>query len=138
MTNPSMRAALFHPVAPDDAAMGPLVETAIYSQWFSVQDGAFFHYARWKRRRREGRDHGEVDVVLTHRGTLRPDQAMEIKWSDKPAPKPEELTGLMEFCAKAGLDAATAITRTAAERWTAYGYDLCPALCFATPMRKSV
>lgn len=44
LTNPSIRSALFSPVGPDDPAMGPLVETALFSQWFHRHIP--LHYAR--------------------------------------------------------------------------------------------
>ena len=73
LTNPSIYCALFAPVTDSDQAMGPLVETAIFSQWLHA-DKLILHYSRWKG--------GEVDMVF--RG---PDQkiqrAVEVKWSDR-------------------------------------------------------
>ena len=40
LTNPSMRAALFAPVAADDEAVGDLAETAVFSQWFHDPPGS--------------------------------------------------------------------------------------------------
>lgn len=93
LTNPSMRAALFAPLRPDDAAMGAMAETAIFSQWFHSADLKNIHYARW----RSGRQHHEVDLVRINPATLRPSWAYEIKWSDRFVDHPNELRGLVEF-----------------------------------------
>jgi uncharacterized protein len=93
LTNPSMRAALFTAVGPDDPAMGGLAETAIVSQWFHSEQLARIHYARW----RTGRNEGEVDLVKIDPANLKPQWAYEIKWSDRFADRPGELRGLIEF-----------------------------------------
>jgi len=94
LTNPSLRAALFEPV--DDAAdaMGALVETAIFSQWFHSDDTKNLHYARWDR---EG---GEVDLVYMDPGNQTADWAVEIKWTDRFYAHPEELRSLAYFMKK--------------------------------------
>lgn len=101
LTNPSMRAALFSPVRPDDGAMGNLVETAIFAQWFHSQTA--LHYARWQ--------NGEVDIVC-----LGPKQkalwAIEVKWSDRFFSNPEDLRSLLKFCHSQNLTAAMVTTRT--------------------------
>ena len=88
LTNPSIYCALFSPVKDSDQAMGPLVETAIFSQWFHTNDG-ILHYSRW--------NGGEVDMVF--RGT---DQkirwAVEAKWSDRFVQDPAKLKGSLHFC----------------------------------------
>ena len=100
LTNPSIRSALFAPVTDRDEAMGDLVETAVYSQWFH-SDTTTLHYARW--------NNGEVDMVY-----LQPDQkvmwAMETKWSDRYYEKPEELRSLCSFCHSNNLDTAAVTT----------------------------
>jgi uncharacterized protein len=93
LTNPSMRAALFAPIGPDDAAMGQLAETAIFSQWFHSDELRQLHYARWK----AGRSDLEVDLVRVDPATLRPSWAYEIKWSDRFVDQPGELRGLIEL-----------------------------------------
>ena len=93
LTNPSMRAALFAPIGPDDQAMGPLAETAIFSQWFHSDELRQLHYARWK----SGRKDLEVDLVRIDPATLRPTWAYEIKWSDRFIDQPGELRGLIEL-----------------------------------------
>lgn len=90
LTNPSMRAALFSPVGGDDPAMGPLVETAVFSQWFHSTDTEL-HYARWKG--------GEVDLVSSDpRGEVF--WAVETRWSDAPVKDPAKVRHLVEFHAR--------------------------------------
>ena len=49
LTNPSIRAALFGMVGPEDDAMGNLAETAVWSQWLhQAEVSRSLHYARWK------------------------------------------------------------------------------------------
>lgn len=101
LTNPSIRAALFAPVTADDPAMGALVETAIYAQWF--HSDRELHYARWRG--------GEVDVVqLDQEG--RPAWAIEVKWSDRVLGQADELTGLLAFCQQNRVPEAGVTTRT--------------------------
>jgi predicted AAA+ superfamily ATPase len=101
LTNPSMRAALFSPVRQDDDAMGNLVETAIFSQWFHSQTA--LHYARWH--------NGEVDIVCLgpkHKALW----AIEVKWSDRFFKNPEELRSLLRFSHTQNLTAAMVTTKT--------------------------
>jgi predicted AAA+ superfamily ATPase len=98
LTNPSMRTALFAPIEDSDELMGALAETAIFSQWFHDKQNNIF-YARWK----QGRSILEVDLVYVD-GTLQPNWAIEIKWSDRyAADKPGELKGL-QVLAKRNVD----------------------------------
>lgn len=101
LSNPSIRSALFSPVGPEDLAMGSLVETALFSQWFHRHIP--LHYARW--------NGGEVDLVK-----LRPDQAiewaLEVKWSDRFFHQPGELKALLGFCQKNNLSSAWVTSRT--------------------------
>lgn len=97
LTNPSMRAALFAPLKDGDEAMGPMAETAIFSQWFHSDLMSNIHYARWK----SGRQTREVDLVRVDPARLKPTWAYEIKWSDRFAQNhPNELVGLVEFAKK--------------------------------------
>lgn len=89
LTNPSIRAALFSPVRDDDPAIGPLVETAVFSQWFQYEgDGPLF-YARWEK--------GEIDLV-----SILPDRkfswALEVKWSDYHPDNVSKLPYVVSFC----------------------------------------
>ena len=96
LTNPSMRAALFAPLSDTDQALGPMAETAIFSQWFHSDRMGDIHYARWKSRRQDR----EVDLVRVSPADLRPSWAYEIKWSDRYVDRPDELRGLVEFAKK--------------------------------------
>lgn len=102
LTNPSMRAALFAPVGDDPGKVGPLAETAIFSQWFHSHEFEP-HYARWKG--------GEVDLV-----SLGADQkaawAAEVKWSDRHVDRVSDLDGLLDFCERNQLEGAIATTKT--------------------------
>lgn len=101
LTNPSLRSALFAPLTAEADGMGPLVETAIFSQW--MQRTQFIpYYARWK--------NGEVDLVNISRKTNRPDWAVEIKWSNRYYEAPNELKSLTTFCVENNLSMALATT----------------------------
>ncbi|TAH46384.1 MAG: ATP-binding protein [Betaproteobacteria bacterium] len=94
LTNPSIRAALFGMVLPDDEAMGNLAETAVWSQWLhSAEVSRSLHYARWK----AGRQDLEVDIVSLDARTQKPRFAVEIKWSDRAPTALNELRGLREL-----------------------------------------
>ncbi len=91
LNNPSMRSALFTPVRSDDTGLiGRLAESAIFSQWQHSPASRNLRYARWR--------DGEVDVV--HLGpTLKPEWAVELKWSDRPVHQPSERNALRTFIA---------------------------------------
>jgi predicted AAA+ superfamily ATPase len=89
LTNPSMRSALFAPIQSDNHLIGNLVETAIFAQWFHSPDTRL-HYARWS--------DGEVDIVSVQ-SDMKPDWAVEVKWSDLFEENPRKLKSLLQFCA---------------------------------------
>jgi len=91
LNNPSMRAALFGSIQADSPAMGPLTETAIYSQWQHTQQAELF-YARWNT--------GEVDIVHMSGSDLKPNWAVEVKWSDRPHQSRSELDNCVAFLQK--------------------------------------
>ena len=101
LTNPSMRAALFDLVTEHDDAMGPLVETAVFSQWFHTD--TLLYYARWAK--------GEVDIVC-----LGPNQkarwAVEVKWSDRYVNQPGELKNVIQFCHEQNLKSVMVTSKT--------------------------
>lgn len=115
LTNPSMRTALFAAVAADDPAMGWLVETAAFSQWFHHERHFRLHYARWPA--------GEIDVV-----SLGPDQrvrwAVEVKWSDRWAGRPELLRQALAFCRRNDVPTLVVTTRTRSVSLRHEGVDL--------------
>ena len=76
LNNPSMRAALFGSVSmEEDALIGMLAESAIFSQWQHSRNFRNLRYARWKE--------GEVDIVCLTPARQKPIWAVEIKWSDR-------------------------------------------------------
>jgi predicted AAA+ superfamily ATPase len=93
LTNPSLRTALFSPISETDSEMGNMVETAVLSQWMH-REKLDLTYARWK----EGRNEGEVDLVLVDDKKNKPQWGVEIKWSNRYFEKPNELKSLMHFC----------------------------------------
>ena len=103
LTNPSIRSALFSPINKDDDAIGPLSETAIYSQWF--HSNYPLHYSRWK--------NGEVDIVGLG-NEQKVSWAIEVKWTDRYFKKPTELKSLVKFCHVNNLDdvIVTTLTKT--------------------------
>ncbi len=105
LTNPSLRTALFSPVQPTDDEAGNIVETAIYAQWMH-RESTDLYYAKWKM----GRSEGEVDMVTLSKDKLKPNWALEIKWSNRYVQKPNELKSLLEFTNKNKL--ATALVTT--------------------------
>lgn len=107
LTNPSIRAALFGMVGADDAAMGSLAETAVWSQWLhSTEVSRALHYARWK----AGRQDLEVDIVALDPRTQKPRFAVEIKWSDRAPQALGELRGLRELAARHPLERRPLVT----------------------------
>ncbi|MEW6251369.1 MAG: ATP-binding protein [Planctomycetota bacterium] len=100
LTNPSMRSALFSPVSIDDQAVGPLTETAIFSQWFHADRELF--YARWS--------HGEVDLV--NLDGQKPAWVVEVKWSDNYVEHPERLGSLLDYCRVNPITSVLVTTRT--------------------------
>lgn len=88
LTNPSMRAALFGQINAESDAMGPLTETAVYSQWQHKQTIQLY-YARW--------NSGEVDIVHLDPVGQKPLWAVEVKWSDRPYKVRSELNNCVEL-----------------------------------------
>jgi uncharacterized protein len=89
LTNSTMRSALFAPLDADDAAIGHMVETAVFSQW--LHNASYIeslHYARWKK--------GEIDLVSLD-AAQRPRFAVEVKWSDRAPKDAKEIKALLEF-----------------------------------------
>lgn len=93
LTNPSLRTALFSPITETDHEMGNMVETAVLSQWMH-RENLDLTYARW----REGRNEGEVDLVLVDDKKYKPLWGVEIKWSNRYYDKPNALKSLIHFC----------------------------------------
>ncbi len=105
LVNPSMRAALFSPIAETDERIGALAETAVLAQWFHSDAG--LAYARWPE--------GEVDLVhLDVREAVQ--FAVEVKYSDRIVDHPKELAGLIDFALKHALREVLVTTRTTTAR----------------------
>lgn len=92
LTNPSLRCALFTPISDGDDMMGGVVETAIFSQVLQ-KDGDETYYANWA----EGRDRGEVDMIMLDAQTQKPRSLVEVKWTDRYVAAPKELKSLLHF-----------------------------------------
>jgi hypothetical protein len=91
LTNPSLRAALFGPLAAADEGVEHLAETAVFSQGLHRQiDMETIHFSRWKG--------GKVDMVSLDPHTQRPRFVLEVKWSDRAATDAREVWGLLDFC----------------------------------------
>jgi uncharacterized protein len=102
LTNPSIRSALFSPINKDDSAIGFLVETAIFSQWFHSPLSSLLHYARW--------NGGEIDIVNLTTREQKPQWIIEVKWSDRPFHHPEDLKNVILFCHRNNLKTAHVTT----------------------------
>lgn len=103
LTNSAMYTGLFGAQAADDAAFGHLVETALFAQ--RLHEDTLLHYAHW------GSEDCEVDLVESSR-SFKPLSALEIKWSDKYADKPDALKGLMKFARANRLPQVWSTTRS--------------------------
>ncbi|WP_230383810.1 ATP-binding protein [Pedobacter endophyticus] len=101
LTNPSLRTALFSPISETDSEMGNLIETAVLSQWMH-REKLDLTYARWK----DGKNEGEVDLVLVDDKKYKPVWGVEIKWSNRYFDKPHELRSLVQFCKANSFDKA--------------------------------
>ncbi|QMU55958.1 MAG: AAA family ATPase [Candidatus Mycalebacterium zealandia] len=99
LTNPSMYAALFGLTdgSKNNAVLGRLVETAVFSHLFHLIRGAEApYYARWKS--------GEVDLIMMDESGTKAEAAIEIKWSDKPYDDLSEIKGLLDFAKKHNIE----------------------------------
>jgi predicted AAA+ superfamily ATPase len=131
LTNTSLRAALFSPVTSDDDAFGNLVETAIFDQWLHRPERQL-HYARWQK--------GEVDMVGVNAATMKPDWAVEVKWSNRYFENPHQLTALLKFCTLNGLNSALVTTIDKSDYKTIDGVNLTftPASTYVYTVGKRV
>lgn len=103
VTNPSVFAAVFSPVAQSDDAFNHLVETAVFCQFGGNDE---IYYANWKK----GRISGEVDFVRLNTLSQKPDRAVEIKWTDRYFRHPAELKSLLGFMSSNKLSRAVVTT----------------------------
>jgi len=103
LTNPAMYTGLFGARGPEEPEFGHLVETAIFAQRF--HEGTRLNYARF------GNAEYEVDLVETGKG-LCPVNAVEVKWSDHYAARPDRLKGLVRFAQHNKLPLVWATTKS--------------------------
>lgn len=115
LTNSAMFTGLFGTRSPDDPDFGYLVETALFAQRFHEE--ARLNYARW------GTEDSEVDLVELSQA-LKPVTALEIKWTDRHADRPESLKGLMKFAQGNHLSLAWATTRSRFGKQTVAGSEI--------------
>ncbi len=128
LTNPSLRTALFSPITETDSEMGNMVETAVLSQWMH-REKLDLTYARWK----EGRNEGEVDLVLVDNKKFKPVWSVEIKWSNRFFDKPNELKSLISFCKTNGFQNAlvTTIDQTGVKETDGLLFSFVPASVYS-------
>ncbi len=128
LTNPSLRTALFSPISETDNEMGNLVETAVLSQWMH-REKLNLTYARWK----EGRNEGEVDLVLVDDKKYKALWSVEIKWSNRYFEKPNELKSLINFCKSNHLNNAlvTSIDQSGAKQIDNLIFSFLPASVYS-------
>lgn len=130
LTNPSLRSALFSPISATDEMMGHLVETAIFAQWMHA-DWLKPWYARW--------NGGEVDLVSLDDVTLKPEWALEIKWSNRYFDKPLSLKSLLKFCRENNLIYAlvTSIDKEGSQYMSDIEIEFAPAASYAYSLSKN-
>lgn len=124
LTNPSLRSALFSPLQATDEHMGNMVETAIFAQWMH-RDWFVPWYARW--------NNGEVDMVGIDEKKLKPQWALEIKWSNRYFEAPGDLKGLIQFCHRNQLSSAivTTIDKKGISIYSGITFHFIPAAVYA-------
>ncbi len=135
LTNPSLRCALFQPISETDTEIGNMVETAVYAQWIP-RLGVDIAYANWRISKKQ---QGEVDIVGMDAARQKPYWAVEVKWSDRYAEHPEELSSLLYYMLKTNLNHALVTTKTVTARHTLYVGEMqfLPVACYAYIVGKN-
>lgn len=128
LTNPSLRCALFSPISSNDENIGSMVETAIASQWIQ-REGAEVYYANWQ----SNRERGEVDLVGLDEILLKPNWAVEIKWSDRFYENCSELKSLIFFMKRNSLQEAlvTSISKFGRKQYGDLSFQFIPSSVYA-------
>ncbi|MPS73377.1 MAG: ATP-binding protein [Chryseobacterium sp.] len=128
LTNPSLRTALFSPISETDSEMGNMIETAVLSQWMH-REKLDLTYARWK----DGKNEGEVDLVLVDDKKYKPVWGVEIKWSNRYFEKPNELKSLIKFCKANSFEKAlvTSIDQMGVKTIDAFSFSFLPASIYS-------
>ena len=135
LTNPSLRCALFQPISETDTEIGNMVETAVYAQWIP-RLGVDIAYANWRISKKQ---QGEVDIVGMDAARQKPYWAVEVKWSDRYAEHPEELSSLLYYMLKTNLNHALVTTKTVTARHTLSVGEMqfLPVACYAYIVGKN-
>lgn len=125
-----MRSALFTPLNANDDLLGPMVETAIFSQWMH-RDWFTPYYARWT--------NGEVDMIGLNEKNLKPNWALEIKWTNRYFEAPNELKSLVQFCEENNLQEAlvTSIDKEGLKEYKNIRLNYLPAAAYAYTVGKN-
>ena len=113
LAQPCLYAALFGPVAQDDAQFPRLAETALVAQWLGSAAVENLAYASWKG--------GAVDLVYMGPGSGRPERAFEIDWRDACAGGARKPEALARFVQGTNPDAGSFILTREAARPAAIG-----------------
>lgn len=124
LTNPSLRSALFSPITATDEVMGSMVETAVFSQWMH-RDWFTPWYARW--------NNGGVDMIGLKDSNLKPEWALEVKWTNRYFEKPNELKSLFKFCSENNLTdpIVTTIDKEGSIQYKGLNIQFLPASSYA-------
>lgn len=135
LTNPSLRAAMFGPVGPNDDAMGALAETAIFAQWFHDHKNFDLRYARW--------DDGEVDIVYLSPTDQKPSWLVEVKWSDAYFDRPSRLISLVKFLEEhsdtlEGIPIVTTRTKQGIRKTAGHEIEFIPAALYCYEVGRNV
>ena len=110
--------------------IGPMVETAIFSQWMH-RDWFTPYYARW--------NNGEVDMVGLSDHALKPLWALEIKWSDRYFERPKELKSLIRFCHENNIQTpiVTTISKEGEVAFADIHFQFLPSAAYAYTVGKN-
>ena len=100
----------------------------MFSQWLH-REHLNLTYANWK----DGRNEGEVDMVLVDNAKFSPMWAAEIKWSNRYVDHPKELKSLLKFCENHQLNKAlvTTINQTNTKELNGISLLFIPASVYA-------
>ncbi len=133
LTNPSLRSALFSPIASADEEMGNMVETAVFSQWLHSPGVHNTFYARWQGGK------GEVDIVGLNR-RQKPVWTVEVKWSNRFVENPYELKSLLAFTRENKLSRATVTTIDRSEQVQCNNLEIffAPAALYAYTVSRNL
>ncbi len=136
LNNPSMRAALFGPIKPDETKqIGHLAEAAIVSQWQHAPDFNQLRYSKLGKA-------GEVDLVYLDRAKQRPSWMGEVKWSDRIQSNETEVTRSMRALWRKNPKIGSAIitTRTINGKIDIDGHEvpLCPSALYCYTVGRNL